>query len=296
MHILAEAQAEFSLFPALICVLPAAELRLGEAGNAVQTQHAPRPAIASSHPFHSQATPSQRLLPPTALYRSTWGSCVPYECRSASHGGQVRRCQTPAATGELDAVSQPHGLPAASEEAVLRSAASPEAGDAQSSDSSTVSQTAAEAQAQSEEPLDAFELAAAESIAEPPLSALDIVRNMSSGQPQRPAGHRAQPKHGRPSHSSRSTRDSSVPFDDSITSVAGLDQASRRQGPGSELASLEQSVEDPGARSNDGWEDYISIVRSRREAAAAANPEAFGALPFSRPRKPSDSLPRWPGF
>lgn len=45
---------------------------------------------------------------------------------------------------------------------------------------------------------------------------------------------------------------------------------------GVEIASLEQGVEDPGSMTNDEWDDYISIVRARREAAASADPSFSG--------------------
>lgn len=267
--VLVEVQVEFSLrrAPGLQCMLLAADSRVSNAGSAAQSQHNQRPALASSHSFHSQATYSQRLLPATAQGYRARGKYAPCECRSASHWGQVRSCQTPAAAAELDEAAQPQGPPAATEEAVLRSSVAVEIADTLPSDSSSISPVASEAQSQPEEPPDVFELAAAEAIVHAPLSALDAARSLSASQSQ---GSAVRPKHGRPSRiSPSSSSEASSPKDDRITALGGLEQMAGRTPSGNELASLEQGVEDPGARTSDGWEDYISIVRARRKAAAA---------------------------
>ena len=236
--VIVEARAEFSLLPSLNYVLPAADLRFGTAGRPAQAQHSQGSALASSHSFHIDTTSSQRLIPPQAIWYGTWGNYASCECRCASHGGQVRGCQTPAAAGELDVAAQPQGVPAAAEEAVLRTVATAEADGTLSSDNNCVS-LISEAQTQLEQPPDAFEIAAADSVVESPLSALDIARNISERQPQDPA---ARPKHGRPSHSARSQSEAvSLYSDDSITSVPGPGQMPSRQASGNEFASLEQS-------------------------------------------------------
>lgn len=236
---LVEGQAELSLLrgSVLQCVL-AAEPRVSSVGNASQSHTG-----SSGHAFHSHATSSQRVLPTSACSFGAWGTSC--ECRSASHWGQTRFCQSSA------------------EDAVLRSPASVEVAAAIPS----------EAQSQLEVPPDVFEIAAAEArLKELPLSALNVARSLPEKQP----ASAVQPKHGRPSRHSPSR--SQEVQGDRITSLTGLQQLAGDNAATNEVASLEQGVEDPGGRSSDGWEDYISIVSARKQAAGAVEPSLAGTL------------------
>jgi hypothetical protein len=275
---LVEAQSEVSALgsPSMQYVLQnAAHKRNSSAGLVSPSRHSQRP-VASSRFIHSHAAHAQRQVQRLVHIYGAWGICAPCACGSPSHWGQSRSCQIPADSTE-PSTAQPQVLRPSVERGELRFSPAAEVANDHHADKSSL-YSAGEAQSQTAEPPNASAMEATES----------LLHNVPSSTLDLPVSSASQPHDFTLPLNGESTQNQAAPAQEEgswsrgeqITSLADAEQLPSRKidGDAWTVATLEQGVEDPGGNAKDGWEDYISMVQVRKQAAAEPGSKTDGKL------------------